>query len=237
MTESAAETFSPPPLTALYAADDNITLLVKREDGPTICRYTVSRTVMCIVSPVWRAMLAGRFKEANVQNRDIPLIDDDPEALLTVLRIAHHRSYEVPKALTLSQLVNIATICDKYDTVAMCRPYIGIWATPYIETVNHSQQALYLSPGNESWLWCAWVFGYQETFSKLVNKLRVEISTDKEGSCYTPSGSGPNQLTLLKANMPSDVTGEILMLSLWHRYWSFVTSFYLLIPLIFIVFC
>ncbi|KAE9992667.1 hypothetical protein Vi05172_g11935 [Venturia inaequalis] len=217
MTASTAKTSSLPSLTTLYAGDDHITLHVKRENGPIICRCKVSKLIMCIASPVWRAMLGGRFMEGNVQNREIPLIDDDPEALLTVLRIAHHRTYEVPTGLTLLQLVNIATICDKYDTVAMCRPYIGIWVTPFIEIVEPSHQALYLSPGYESWLWCAWVFGYQETFSKLVNKLRVEISTDKEGCCYIPSDWEPNQLKLLKANMPSDLTGEILRLSLWQR--------------------
>lgn len=103
--------------------------------------------------------------EADCQNPEMPLVDDDPEALLTVLRIAHHRTYEAPRALSLPQLVKIATVCDKCDTVAICRLHIDNWMTPLLLRLT------YLTPGNETWLWCAWVFGYHETFSEIVNKL------------------------------------------------------------------
>lgn len=164
MTPSTTVVSFSPPLIEL-CIDHDLTLNIKNDDGPIICRYRVYKRILCIASPIWRAMLIGKFMEADCQNPEMPLVDDDPEALLTVLRIAHHRTYEAPRALSLPQLVKIATVCDKCDTVAICRLHIDNWMTPLLLRLT------YLTPGNETWLWCAWVFGYHETFSEIVNKL------------------------------------------------------------------
>lgn len=208
MTASTTEASPSPPVIDL-CFDHDLTLNIKTDNGPTICRYRVAKPIMCIASPVWRAMLTGKFMEASVQNREIPFVDDDPEALLTVLRIAHHRTHEVTKVLELGQLVSIATVCDKYDTVAMCRPYIENWVRPFIAEQPESQPP-YLRPGWEAWLWCAWVFGYEETFRQLVSKLQAEICTDEEGSCLAPTGL-PRRHKVLEANMPPEITGKILL--------------------------
>lgn len=69
-------------------------------------------------------MLKGPFKEAS-QNEVSLGDDDDPEALLTVLWVAHFKGHEIAQRINLAQLFNIATICDKYDTVATCRMVVG----------------------------------------------------------------------------------------------------------------
>jgi hypothetical protein len=46
---------------------------------------------------------------------EIPFPKDDPEAILTVLRIAHLQFNSIPKIQTRSSLYQLAIICDKYD--------------------------------------------------------------------------------------------------------------------------
>ena len=82
----------------------------------------VSSAVMRIASPVWRTMFdpQGHFMESRRSLTDIP--EDDPDALLCVLRIAHLQFRKIPGTLNYADLLNVAIICDKYDTVAIVRP-------------------------------------------------------------------------------------------------------------------
>jgi hypothetical protein len=107
-----------PPLVELCANGD-LTLLVGEDFGPA-SRFRVSRNTMCMASPVWRAMLSGPFSEANKDIDEITYADDNPVALLVILRIAHLKFASISRKTTLEELVDIATICDKYNTVAIC---------------------------------------------------------------------------------------------------------------------
>jgi hypothetical protein len=100
-------------------SNGDLTLFISQEDSPITQRICISRMTMCLASLVWRVMLTvgGGFVEATKD--EIPLVDDDHEALLTILRVAHLRFYEIHKSPSVTQLVNIATVCDKYDTVAI----------------------------------------------------------------------------------------------------------------------
>lgn len=167
-------------------SNGDLTLLISKEHRPATHRINVSRMSMCLASPVWRAMLTGRFAEATKD--EILLVDDDPEALLTVLRVAHLRFYEVPKFINLQQLLQIAMLCDKYDTVAICRPFIAGWTAPWFQNIQSNSRSplsedLYPTAGNDSLLTIAWVFGYQEHFVKRANNLLLSVVTDAEGSC------------------------------------------------------
>ena len=86
----------------------------------------VSSAVMRIASPVWRTMFdpQGRFMESQRSSThgEMHFPEDDPDALLCVLRIAHLQFRKVPETLGYVELLNLAIICDKYDTVAIVRP-------------------------------------------------------------------------------------------------------------------
>ena len=86
----------------------------------------VSSAVMRIASPVWRRMLnpQGHFMESqrSLTHGEADFPDDDPDALLCVLRIAHLQFRKIPKTLNYAELLNLAILCDKYDTVAIVRP-------------------------------------------------------------------------------------------------------------------
>lgn len=196
-----------PSLTYLCAHVD-LTINVGKEDGTIFCRYRVFKAAMCLASPVWPVMLTGPFVEA--EKGEVAFIDDDRETLLLVLRIAQCRMYEVPRKLTLAQIVNMATICDKYDTVSICRPFISAWSDPFLEPLGSTTQRFasvrkYLLPGNVEILWFAHVFGQTE-FIKLSNTLRFEVSTHNDGSCIM---NPLRQQNLLESTMPSGIIGRL----------------------------
>lgn len=101
---------------------------LRRSDLPIAYQQTllVSSAVMRIASPVWRTMLdpQGHFMESqrSLIHGEIEFPEDDPDALLCVLRIAHLQFRKVPDTLDYEELVDLAIICDKYDTVAIVRP-------------------------------------------------------------------------------------------------------------------
>ena len=88
--------------------------------------FVVSSAVMRIASPVWRTMFdpQGHFMESqrSSTHREMDFPEDDPNALLCVLRIAHLQFRKIPETLNYAELLNLAIICDKYDTVAIVRP-------------------------------------------------------------------------------------------------------------------
>jgi hypothetical protein len=160
----------------------DLTLLVGKAPAH---RFRVSRNTLCMASSVFCAMLTGKFIEA--QKDEIRLEGDDPDAMLIVLRIAHLRFSEVPRFLPDSwELVELATICDKYDMVAICRPFIPGWMNPWLE--EHEGDSVEEDLGYEDCLWTTWVFGYQEEFTRVAIHLSMIIITDTEGNCKTPNG-------------------------------------------------
>jgi hypothetical protein len=74
----------------------NLVLLVGEDFGP-VQPFCVSCNTLCMVSPVWRAMLSGEIIQSKLN--EIPFADDEPEASLLVLRIAHLRFHEIPQQL------------------------------------------------------------------------------------------------------------------------------------------
>lgn len=156
-------------------------------------RIRVSRTTLCMASPVFRAMLAGKFAEARLTK--IRLEGDDSDAMLIVLRIAHLRFSEVQRSFRDDEsLVNVATLCDKYGMVAICRPFIPGWLD--------DKHAFPFSCSNAESLWVLWVFGYETEFTKIAKKLSLSIYIDDRGNCKTPKH------TLLEDLMPPGMTGK-----------------------------
>ncbi|QDS73117.1 hypothetical protein FKW77_001062 [Venturia effusa] len=207
-----------------HTSISDLTLIVEEH------RFRVSRNTLCMASPVWRAMLKGPFREST--QKEITLSDDEPQALLTVLRIVYLRTYEISREMSLSQLVSIATICDKYDTVAVCRPMVEEWICLW----RKEKQLLFgfpyasprhLIPGNEAFLWPAWVFGHKEAFVDLAQALPARVRTDITGTSLIKrqlDGTG-GYFTL--ADLPGKLSESLLhvrqatlttMLNIFYKY-------------------
>lgn len=139
-------------------------------------RFKVSSQVLCIASPVFRAMLgpSSSFKEAcelrasavSSEPYVLQLGEDDPQALVVVLNALHLQGSKVPISISFQNLVDLAIICDKYD----CAPGVTLWADVWTEVWKKYA----LEPGFERWLFISWTFGIDEIFMSLSKKLIME---------------------------------------------------------------
>ncbi|KAF2804007.1 uncharacterized protein BDZ99DRAFT_452478 [Mytilinidion resinicola] len=152
------------PITLANPSD--LTLVV----GPYGQSIYVCRGALCLASPVWNAMLSDKWAERSEKEVEFP--DDNPEALLIVLGIAHLRFKERPKVLLYRQLVELAVICDKYDTVAVIRPFLQEWI---------GFEEMKVGPGMEEWIFVAWTFGIKDKFIRGVQDLVRDTSADSQG--------------------------------------------------------
>ena len=146
----------------LHDTDDVVMLAIGEEK----LSVNAARTVLIILSPVFRAMLTGNFREAGATTSEILLPDDDPDALLFLLRIAHLKFKDLPDALLFQNLYQLSVACDKYDVVDAVTPFWDRYGAPFL---SHIEEA-----GYEEWLHIAWTFGIEDVYTKVMNKLIVE---------------------------------------------------------------
>ncbi|KAK0516482.1 hypothetical protein JMJ35_001085 [Cladonia borealis] len=160
---------------------------LRTSDLPIVTQQTflVSSAVMRIASPVWRIMFdpQGHFMESqrSLTHGDVDFPEDDPDALLCILRIAHLQFRKIPETLDYAKLLNLAIICDKYDTVALVRPWVAKW--------EEQTKALAWNTGCEGYLFIAWTFGDSPTYEKLAKPLVYDSTSDKAGRLLNCSGN------------------------------------------------
>lgn len=82
-------------------------------------------------SPVFRAMLGPHFSEgstlASSESVEIPLPDDDPDAMEVICYVLHMRNDDAPSELAGGDLIYLAGLCDKYDLFVAMRPAMNLW--------------------------------------------------------------------------------------------------------------
>jgi len=159
-------------------------------------RILVSRKVLSIASPVWKAMLTGHFREKDAL--ELPLPDDDLSALMIVLHIAHLRFNRLPDSMTLSDLLQLAKLCDKYDTVSVLRPFLQKWVDPLEKYYDVSFR--------EEWLFIAWTFGYQTMFGSTLSTVIREVAVCRDSGCLKWEGRN------ISHSLPPGIQGTLRLL-------------------------
>ncbi|KAF2209640.1 hypothetical protein CERZMDRAFT_100423 [Cercospora zeae-maydis SCOH1-5] len=90
----------------------------------------VSSVVLSLASPVFKVMLGPHFKEgatlASGEKLELPLPDDDAQAMLTICQVIHMRAVSCSPP-TAKQLLNIALLADKYDCRLALSYAMGEW--------------------------------------------------------------------------------------------------------------
>ena len=124
----------------------------------------VSSKVLALASPVFSKMLNSQFKEgltnrSSCEKLRIPLPGDRPFALTVVCEVIHHRVKETPTKLSSSTLLDVATICDKYD----CKEILQPWALRWFQIDYTLEHVVYL----KDYLIAAYIFDCAEAFSKI----------------------------------------------------------------------
>lgn len=172
----------------------DITLLVG--SGKVQQPVLVSSPVLQIASPVWKAMCGEHWKESEAH--EIPLPDDDVEAMLIVLRIVHLKFHDLPekKGMSFNTLYKLAIVCDKYDLVQVVRPFLDLhcWAQSYIYPTHTRSH-------HPAWLFVAWTFGYTESFEALACDMVNTVTVGPDGFMYDQSEG------LIDEVFPLDIIG------------------------------
>jgi hypothetical protein len=181
---------------SLNDSGDRKLIVGQKEDGQRI--YQVSSVAMSMASPVWKAMFnpTSGFQESN-PDAPVEFPEDDPDALLILLRIAHLQFHEIPKSISFAWLTELAILYDKYDSVGLLQPFIEQWISPWT--------LLCLEPGYEAWLFIAWSFGCEQIFNLLAASLVLSIELDGDGRILNSGNE------LLVDHMPPGSIGKSIL--------------------------
>ena len=99
---------------------------------------------------------------------ELDFTEDPADALLILLNLAHHRSKKVPRGeMKYELLLNMATLCEQYDTLALVDPYIKNWA---------AQARWDLEKHFEGYIFISYVFGDECYFSWASGDLTMILS-------------------------------------------------------------
>lgn len=113
--------------------------------------------------------------------REVTLDDDDPYVWLMILNIIYVRPEKMPVVISGDTLVLLATLCNKYELVHICRAYINGW----LIQIDPSEAFLDTSDR----LWIYWIFGCPIKAKQMMALAINRVTRDKEGRWIT-SGSG-----------------------------------------------
>ena len=166
--------------------------------------WLASSSNLSQVSPVWNKMLNPPFPkpdskeggDGGMQAKSIDFTDDSAEALLILLRIAHCQFSKIPSRLEPRTILHMAVLCDKYDCVGLVKPWLNMWLV--------DEWGQYDKPGNERWLFIAWVFGREQVFEASARKLQREMTVDDCEEGLMSTGESFPKL------MPPDIIGMLL---------------------------
>ncbi|KAF5598097.1 hypothetical protein FPANT_3861 [Fusarium pseudoanthophilum] len=136
-------------------------------------RFLVSSQTLTTVSPMFKTMLGGGWKESApavatspssaTAIREVSTHGWNPHALITVLNIIHGRHNDVPKKVSIEFFVKVAAIVDYYQCAEAVSLATNLWRT---RLGWHNIPDDY---GNECimFLCLAWVFSWPEVFKPM----------------------------------------------------------------------
>jgi hypothetical protein len=143
----------------LYDMESAVRLVIGKEKRAVVA----SKAVLTILSPVFRAMFTRGFQEAAEGCSEVSLPEDNFEALLFLLRLAHLKFEDLPETLTFPDLYELAVVCDKYDAAGPVKLFLDKYSGPYKIFVSN--------PWYEEWLFIAWAFGLRETYQSSIKAI------------------------------------------------------------------
>lgn len=129
-------------------------------------RLLVSSKVLSLASSVFAAMFSPRFKEGSSLDPDcpfeVPLPEDDPEAMTLLCNCLHFRTDHIPRNLEFSLLKALAILCDKYNVAKA----IAAWNILWLQEWETSE----CEDGIEELLVVIYALDCAETFARMSKK-------------------------------------------------------------------
>ncbi|KAI4265256.1 MAG: hypothetical protein L6R38_009552, partial [Xanthoria sp. 2 TBL-2021] len=169
---------TPPPQTSLQIPVDRTAEAAdntpKVEQYPC-ARFKVSSRHLALSSPVFQHMIEGGLTNNRQQQppslTEVPLYNDDPEALLILLQAIHSQFRQVPRKVDLKTLTQIAILVDKYDFLEVTEFLVDHWLHGVGNTIQSK-----INNDLLSWICIAAVFERQSTLQKLCGVAILESS-------------------------------------------------------------
>ena len=116
-----------PSSTHVIAHEGDIILVA----GPDRVHLRVSSHCLRASSKVFEAMFGPHWYEgqglSSVTPKEVPLVEDDAEALLAVCRVIHHQNEPSKQAYGPLDLLKIAVVIDKYQLNVAMRYAVSSW--------------------------------------------------------------------------------------------------------------
>lgn len=163
---------------------------------PGTARFQVNSSILCLASPIFRAMLGPNspFKEAaDLAANDIshtnPLtipLEDDANALAVILRILHLQFNSLPPnngTIDEEQLYNMAIICDKYEM----QQALGYWYYQWRSSITEEEKTSVDSSSfptearGPRWLFMAYAFGHNNLFTSISKDFILNSQVTSSG--------------------------------------------------------
>ncbi|KAK2589763.1 hypothetical protein QQS21_012553 [Conoideocrella luteorostrata] len=147
-------------------------------------RMLVDANALCRMSPVFRTMLKGPFKESKPASGDwmIELPEDHAPGFAMIMDIIHNQFQCTPTDPTVDDLIHVAILTNKYDMAKVLRPLAQTWRE---KLRLESDKPL---AGVEGLLGVAYELGDAETFDKLARKIALGHRVNKQGNIQSADG-------------------------------------------------
>lgn len=122
--------------------EGDIMLIVGSSDP---CHIRVSSKILSLASDVFKAMFSPHFREGSslrcVENTTAELIvialpEDDATAMLSLCQLLHYQIDMVDPYPDATDLLALATICDKYDCAHAIRYASHIWLSQLVDSAD-----------------------------------------------------------------------------------------------------
>ena len=157
------------------------------ENGGQLRGLLVNKHTLRLSSPVFRTMLAddspfheSRNKTTNKDGIQVIRFEEDEMASMEILMNAIHlQNHRVPFTLTITQLEELAIVCDKYD-ICCLGPWAEMWSKPYLDETCCNLTRL---------LFVATVFRLADWFVCLTRHLIVRTTLSSEGELLLDDSS------------------------------------------------
>ncbi|TVY49043.1 hypothetical protein LOCC1_G001345 [Lachnellula occidentalis] len=121
----------------------------------------------------------GEELESDDMVDELDFSDDNGNALLLLLQIAHLQFRRVPDKVDFQLLHQVAVLCDLYDCVTLIEPWVESWITK-----AHELPMPLGSGVQDQWIFIAWVFGKEEIFGNCATTLTRVVTVDLQGGCF-----------------------------------------------------
>ncbi|KAF2005109.1 hypothetical protein P154DRAFT_353142 [Amniculicola lignicola CBS 123094] len=142
-----------------------------------VCRTTVRK-----LSTEWNNAVDGVTRSfwPSKSMPKLEMFQDEPTMLYLIMQIAHCHFAKMPKRLSFRNIVDLAIICNKYNSNHLLIPFLSDWVKPYKDRI--------LEPGMEEWVFVAYQFGFEDDYLLLIDHLLMNCTVDDSNNLINPAG-------------------------------------------------